>query len=1046
MITDWRTTLARWLDTHNTDPLQLRHGRLLALFLLAASAMSVILLLIDLTEFFTGVVKPLWSIIDAGLLVCLLGLFVLNRRGKVRLAAYGALGLMISATTVLMPLDTLNDSLVLYALPIVVSSFVVSPAASLGTAVMVAAAYCLMNLLHQADSPFNCLGVLALFVLSITIWTVADWLQRALQQAQAAAIDLRADIAERERAEAALRVSEERYRQLVQNVGEGIGVVDLNEVFVFANAATEQLFGVAPGRLVGRSISEFVTAEQLRTIQAQTERRREGVTSSYEIAIVQPNGRACSLLLTGSPQLDAAGQLIGVLGIFHDITARKHAEAALIASEERARTLAHQLQAINAQLEDYYSDALTVHEVSRALAAALDQTAIYRLLYREVAQRLLGAAHLLVARYDNQTQLIHYGYAVVDGQEADLAQFPTYALGAGPVSDTIRTRKACMVDLAVMLAELAPQGRAVRIGDPDDQPPLSAMYAPLIRAGQVIGVLNVQHDAPGAFSERQLRLIATIANQAAVALTNAELFATLEQRVADRTVDLQAVNQALRDSEERLRAVSEATPIPLLITRLSDTAILSANTPLCEMIGLPREQLIGQAARNFVLDQRTFRRLVLEIYRRGSVQNAEVEIVEATGKRFWVVVAMRRMTFGDEPALVTGFYDVTERKRIERDLRDSEARFRQIAENIREVFWMSVPDKSQVLYVSPAYEETLGRTCASLYDDPASYFEAVHPDDRPKVDAYLDQQRQGLPAFAEYRIIRPDGAIGWIGDRAFPVRDETGRLYRIAGVAEDVTSRKQAEAELHRALQIEKELVELKSRFISMTSHEFRTPLAGILIAAELLEHYGHKWPDSKKLHYLRQIQTSVKNMTLLLEEVLFISRGEAHRIEFHPAPLELDQFCRDLVEEVQLSQLTHTIGYTSTVDGCRPALDEQLLRRILINLLSNAVKYSPDAGAIEFEVTASGDQFVFRVTDHGLGIPPEARARLFENFFRAGNVAGIPGTGLGLSIVKQAVELHGGSIQYTSVLNQGTTFVVTLPASSAPTQESTHVSENSGH
>jgi PAS domain S-box-containing protein len=676
-----------------------------------------------------------------------------------------------------------------------------------------------------------------------------------------------------------------------------------------------------------------------------------------------------------------------------------------------------------------------VHEVSRALAAALDSTAIYRLLFREVAQRLLGAEHLMVALYDDQTQLIHYGYAVVDGQEVDLAQFPTYTLGTGPISDTIRTREARIVDLAVMLAELAPQSRAVRIGDPNDQAPLSAMYAPLIRAEQVIGVLVVQHDAPDAFSERQLRLIATIANQAAVALTNAELFATLEQRVADRTADMQAVNQALRDSEERLRAVSEATPIPLLITRLSDAAVLSANTPLCEMFTIPPEKLLGLPARNFVYDRRTFRRLVLEVHRTGRVQNAEVEVVRATGERFWVVVAMRLMTFGGEPALVTGFYDVTERMRIERELRDSEARFRQIAENIHEVFWMSDATAGGAFYVSPAYEEIWGRTTASLLSNPGSFIQTVHPDDRAHVLDFFARQRQGVPAFAEYRIIRPDGTIGWIWDRAFPVHDEAGRVYRIVGVAEDATSRKQAEIELHRALQTEKELGELKSRFISMTSHEFRTPLAGILSAAELLEHYGHKWADDKKQHYLRQIQTSVKNMTDLLEEVLIIGQGEARQIEFHPAPLELDRFCRDLVEELQLSYPTHTIDFTSTVDGCRPALDEQLLRRILVNLLSNAVKYSPNAGSIEFEVTTGGNDFVFRVIDRGLGIPPEARARLFGNFFRAGNVTGIPGTGLGLSIVKQAVDRHGGSIQYTSAINQGTTFVVTLPVSSSPTQ-----------
>jgi signal transduction histidine kinase len=162
---------------------------------------------------------------------------------------------------------------------------------------------------------------------------------------------------------------------------------------------------------------------------------------------------------------------------------------------------------------------------------------------------------------------------------------------------------------------------------------------------------------------------------------------------------------------------------------------------------------------------------------------------------------------------------------------------------------------------------------------------------------------------------------------------------------------------------------------------------------------------------------------------VLLISKGEANKIEFHPAPLELDRFCRELVEEVQLSQPTHAIHFTDDLPpDCCVALDEQLLRRILLNLLTNAVKYSPDSRAVELGVSLHNGDLVFRVTDHGLGIPPEARERLFETFYRAGNVAGIQGTGLGLSIAKKSVDLHGGTIDYTSEVGRGTTFTVTLP------------------
>lgn len=1265
-----RRKIAGWLTVHATDPTELRRGRLMALFLLTASAMLLILLGIDLVERSTNFVT--WIAADVAMLACLVGLFVLNRRGHVRLAAVCAIVQVIGATVVLMPDDTLNNSLVLLAVPIVLSSFVAFPAASLGTAALAIVAYTVMNVLLQSGGYFNYFGILALGLLAVTVWMVSDWLERALREAREAEADLRRDIVKRERAEAdaaaserrlhyvvnsnvdgmlvvsadglvrfanpaagrllgrndsellnrtidlplddqstteaviagsdgslqiveirlaqitwedqparlaalrdvtaqrqveaALRISEDRFRRVVQNLGEGVGIVDLQERFVFANAAAEQIFGVAPGQLVGRTLAEFVDADHLRQILTQTQRRLRGQAGTYEIEIKRPNGDRRTILITGTPHHNAENAFVGSLGIFFDITDRKRAEAALQASEARARALVEEQLAANAQLERYYQDTVSIDQVSRALAATLDALTIYRVLYRDIVHSLLGAAHLMVALYDDRNRTIRCGYAVIDGQEVDPAGFPTYSLGVGPTSDTIRTREARIIDLEAMRAELEPQGRAVRIGDPDDQAPMSALYVPLLRGVQVVGVLSVQHTERNAFTERQMLLATTVANQVAVALTNAELFATLEHRVAQRTAELQAANDAVRTSEERLRAVSEATPVPLVITRLSDTTILSANTPLCDLFGVPPQRIIGQLARNFIIDQRTFRQLVLEVHRTGVVRNAEVEAAKATGERFWVVVAMRKMTFADEPALVTGFYDVTERKQaeqsvldseekfrsvieqsrdgilladergyivewnrgleeiigrprahmlgrrldqaglhsamnvqpitaaidrlrasvsadsdpeqlagmnrlieqdftrpdgvrrtlqvrlfpirlektamfcailrditerihIEHALRDSEERFRQIAENIREVFWMSTPDKSRVLYVSPAYEETWGRTCASLYADPASYFEAVHPDDRAQVDAYFDRQRQGVPVFAEYRIVRPDDSIGWIWDRAFPVHDEAGQVVRVVGVAEDVTSRKQAEEELRRALQTEKELGEFRSRFISMTSHEFRTPLAGILSAAELLEHYGHKWPDDKKLRYLRQIQSNVIHMNQLLEEVLIISKGDANKIEFQPAPLNVGRFCQDLAEEAQLSHPTHVVHFSSNLPGCCPPVDEQLLRRILLNLLANAIKYSPAADAVEFDVSQRGNDLVFRITDHGLGVPPEARERLFETFYRAGNVAGIQGTGLGLSIVKKAVELHGGSIEFTSEVDRGSTFWVTLPA-----------------
>lgn len=234
--------------------------------------------------------------------------------------------------------------------------------------------------------------------------------------------------------------------------------------------------------------------------------------------------------------------------------------------------------------------------------------------------------------------------------------------------------------------------------------------------------------------------------------------------------------------------------------------------------------------------------------------------------------------------------------------------------------------------------------------------------------------------------------------------------------------------EMQIALDKEKELSELKSRFVSMASHEFRTPLATILSSAELIEHYSHKWSEEKKLTHLERIQTAVKHMTQLLNDVLLIGKAEAGKLEFKPTAIALTQFCNNLVEEIQLTASNHTIAFCSQGEYTDTYMDEKLLRHILSNLLSNAIKYSPKASTVHFDLVCEQEKAVFCIQDQGIGIPVADQAQLFKSFHRASNVGTISGTGLGLAIVKKSVDLHGGNITVDSKVGVGTTFSVMLP------------------
>jgi signal transduction histidine kinase len=256
-----------------------------------------------------------------------------------------------------------------------------------------------------------------------------------------------------------------------------------------------------------------------------------------------------------------------------------------------------------------------------------------------------------------------------------------------------------------------------------------------------------------------------------------------------------------------------------------------------------------------------------------------------------------------------------------------------------------------------------------------------------------------------------------------------GKPIATRGIFRDITERKQAEADIRYALEKEKQLIELKSRFITTASHEFRTPLTTILMSAKLLEQFSDQASEEKKCLYFDRIQTATKRMIQLLDEVLLIGTAEAGKLEFNLAPLHLEKFCRELVEEMQLSvDGKHLIKFESQEQQNTADVDEKLLRYILNNLLSNAIKYSPKGGSITFNLIVEQEKAIFEIQDQGIGIPVTDREKLFNSFHRGSNVANISGTGLGLSIVKQCVDAHGGKIVVKSEVGVGTAFIVTLP------------------
>ena len=241
---------------------------------------------------------------------------------------------------------------------------------------------------------------------------------------------------------------------------------------------------------------------------------------------------------------------------------------------------------------------------------------------------------------------------------------------------------------------------------------------------------------------------------------------------------------------------------------------------------------------------------------------------------------------------------------------------------------------------------------------------------------------------------------------------------------------------LQTSLEKEKEVGQMRSRLISMASHEFRTPLAIIASSTDILQKYGDRLTPENKQEHLEIIQKTIKHKVQLLDDVLLINRAESDNMEFKPEALDIIGFCRWLKTDIQATSSKHTIELSVNIsepplnDILVVQFDPKLMRQILTNLLSNAIKYSPENSSIDFRLNIENDQLIFKVQDSGIGIPEKDRINLFESFYRASNVGNISGTGLGLAIVKKYVDQHQGEITLDSEVHQGTTFTVRIPLS----------------
>ena len=429
-------------------------------------------------------------------------------------------------------------------------------------------------------------------------------------------------------------------------------------------------------------------------------------------------------------------------------------------------------------------------------------------------------------------------------------------------------------------------------------------------------------------------------------------------------------------------------------------------------------------------------------HKRQMGRNMNLQALKKNGDKFDVEISLNHFKAEAETYVVAVITDVTERVLQQKEIKELNANLeRKVEERTKQVLesqklyaaiaknfpngTINVFDRElNYLFIEGLELQELGVNTEKLIG--TSYLERLNKDVRSLMERELMKVFKGDSKDFEIQFHNQIYRIN-----AVPLNYDKDKIDKILVVEENITEQKMIEQQREEALRKERQLNEMKSRFVSMASHEFRTPLSTVLSSVSLIEKYIERDQIDKTSKHIKRVRGAVAGLTEILNDFLSVERLESNKNVVKPSAFDYVEFALDMVEEMRtvcLEGQKIVTKFKGIERGQKIQTDPKILKNILYNLLSNAIKYSKEGEQIDFHTEVSKNELSITVKDSGIGIPQEEQSELFERFFRAKNVTNIKGTGLGLNIVKKYVDMLGGSINFESKLNQGTTFYLTLP------------------
>ena len=740
-----------------------------------------------------------------------------------------------------------------------------------------------------------------------------------------------------------------RVAAIVNSSADAIISVDVDRIIQTWNPGAVRLFGYEAAGAVGRPISMLTPPERQQEQKLIAERIQRGEqVEHFESVRCRKDGTRIQVSLTISPIKDPAGRVIGASEIARDITERKLAELALHRSAALARLLESLARAA--------TEAVTPEA---AMGACLERICAYgRWVIGRVALYRAGAPTTApwrsiwhTAKRDRFEELIRFS--------EQHAPHP----GGGFLGRTLREQVAVWIEDLEQVPGL--QRRAVLL-----KSGLRSGFAfPVIVRGSVVSVLEVFSEEPRATDPLIIGVAQSIASQLA--------------RIVER--------ESAHEANARMAAIVESSRDAIISRRLDGT-VLTWNPAAERLLGYTAAEFVGRNVREIMPpEDQAFTRQA-RIVKGEAVPSHETVRLAKDGRRIPVSVqsAPIRDANGEISAISTIIRDISSRMRREQDLRESEERFRQIAENIREVFWINTPAGDNLSYVSPAYEEIWGRSCESLYRNPRGWMEAIHPDDLPLVQANPEKEARGECTDVEYRIIRPDGTLRWIRDRSYPAKRGDGTPL-VCGIAEDITAQKRATAE-----QLE-QAVRQRDALVREVHHRIKNSLQGV---AGLLRQKIGKYPA---------LSTGIEDAISQLHSVALVYGLQGTRSDGLLSLAEVTDAICSSAESLIGGNVERAFERHSTRSACIAGSEAVSVAVALNELVFNALKHQRAAAGKKQARVALSE------TRGAAEIRISNRGRLPKEFDFATGCA----VGNGLGLVRTLLVPPGGSITFNGKRNE---------------------------